>query len=278
MTWDDGQSREYTTMGSDVRRKGSAMSAKRVPRGRGWYELLGDGALISAGTMALFTGVVLLVTGVIVRGSVPVWMELGSGILTLVAFVVGPVIAWLAHERALSLTAIGGAILAAPMAAVLFFAFVLLSTALGWILRSVNDADWFGPLIGVILAGTAFATLCVWLLFDAARDRIASPREHPRIDTARLAAVAIVVVYTVTVVVFALQPGAGEVIEALAFMLIAAVVGGSAVGMADLAERLLPRHEPNAPQDPVTAGPATAGESEIDAGGVQAGAPGAQSA
>lgn len=235
------------------------MSAKHARRGRDWYELLGDGALITAGTMALVTGVVLLVTGVIIRGGVPVAIEFGSGILTLLAFVGGPVIAWLVHGRAVTLPAIGGAILAAPVTALLFFTFVLLSTALGWILRGVNDADWFGPLVGLVLAGTGFATLCAWLVADAVRDQRAAPPEHRRIDVARLAAAVIVIVFTVTVVAFALQPGAGEVFEAIAFMLIAAVVGGSAVGMAELAERLMGQKVPIPPEGTGPTGPEPAG-------------------
>lgn len=237
------------------------MSGKRISAGRDWYELLGDGALISAGTMALITGVVLLVTGVIVRGSVPVWMEFGSGIVTLLAFVVGPLLAWLVHDRKVSVPAIGGALLSAPITAIAFGAFVLLSTALGWILHSVNDAEWFGPLVGLILAGAGFVVLCAWLVGDAVRDRGKPAREHPRIDAVRFAAVAVVSVYAAVVLVFALQPGAGEVIEALAFMLMAAVVGGSAVGMADLAERILARKTPPTPErvtgadTPANAGP-----------------------
>jgi uncharacterized membrane protein YfcA len=125
----------------------------------------------------------------------------------------------------------------------LFFAFVLLSTALGWLLQGINDAEWFGPLVGAVLVEIAFLVLCIWVVADAIRDRRAA-REHPKIDTARLAAFAVVVVYTVAVIVLSLQPDAGEIIEALAFMLMGALGGGCAVGFADLAERLLVRKEP----------------------------------
>lgn len=235
------------------------MIGKRVSHRREWYELLGDGALISAGTMALAMGVVLLVTGVIIRGSVPVGIEFGSGILTLAAFAAGPLIAWSVHERKVTFAAIGGAFLGAPVTAVLFAAFVLVSTALGWVLKGLNDAAWFGPLVGLILVETAFVTLCVWLVVDAIRDRRKTPREHRRADTARPVAVAVVTVYATVVGAFALQPGAGEILEAIALMLIAAVAGGSAVGMADLVERLLAPKTPPAPGDVAQSKPATAG-------------------
>lgn len=213
------------------------------PRGE-WLELVGDGALTTAGTMGLLTGIVLLVTGVIVRGGVPVWMEAGSGILVLLGYAAGPVVAWLVRGRKITLAAAGGALVSAPVTAALFFAFVLLSTALGWLLQGINDAEWFGPLVGAALVEIGFLGLCVWLVADAVRDRAPSRRQHVRVDAVRLAAFAIVIVYSVVVVIFALQPGAGEVFEALGFMLIGAVAGGCAVAFAGLAERLFTPEKP----------------------------------
>lgn len=213
------------------------MTAKRLTISRKWCVLAGDGAVITAGTMSLLTGAVLLVTGVMIKGSVPVWLEVGSGIAVLFGGLAGPIAAWLVHGERISAPAVIGALLSGPVTGTVFFAFVLASTALGWILRGVNDEEWFGPLVGAALVAAAFAALCAWLAVDALRDLRSSRREHVRVDVVRLASVAVIIVYSATVMVFSLRPGTGEVLEAIAFMLMGALAGGAAVGLADIVQR-----------------------------------------
>ena len=60
-------------------------------------------------------------------------------------------------------------------------------------------------------------------------------------DTARLVAATVVIVYSGAVVAFSLTPDNGEVAEALAFMLLAALLGGCALLTAQVMERLVAR-------------------------------------
>lgn len=216
---------------------------RRAEQGRtsGTLEVAGDGALLTAATSGLATGVALLITEVLMQGGIPPWIEVITGILVPLGGLAGPVIAWRVHGRAINVTAVFGALLALPLTGVLFFAFVLVATALGWALSSVNDAEWFGPLIGAVIVMAAFVGMCVWLVVDAIRDRASVTSSHRRVDTARLVAATVVIVYSGAVVAFSLTPDNGEVAEALAFMLLAALLGGCALLTAQVMERLVAR-------------------------------------
>jgi hypothetical protein len=215
------------------------VDAKHALATRERYELAGDGALVTAGTLSALTGIVLLITGVIIQGSVPVWIELASSAAVLVGSVAGPVIAWLLHGRRITVPAAVGALLGLPVTGIVFFGFVAFSTALGWALKGLNDADWFGPLVAAGLVSVAAIGGVAWLVADGIRDRAPSRREHLRVDRARFAAAAAVVAYSTVVIMYALRPGSGEVLEAIAFVLLGAVGGASIVGMADALERIL---------------------------------------
>ncbi|MRS13186.1 MAG: hypothetical protein EG823_09010 [Actinobacteria bacterium] len=195
------------------------MGRKRTFFTRAWYELVGDGALLSAGTMALATGIALLVTGVMVKGSVPVWMEAGAGIVVMAGGLSGPIVAWLAHGKRVTPPAVAGA---------LFFAFVL---------------------------AAGFVALCAWLVVDGVKDLGPSGRHHVRVDSLRLAAAAVVLIYAAIITGYSLRSGSGELLEAMAFVLMGALSGACAVGMADLAQHLLPAKRPDAPEGDADAGP-----------------------
>jgi hypothetical protein len=202
-------------------------------------ELAGDGALTTAATFAVLTAIVLLVAQGVGNREVPVALQILSAAAMLLGGVGGPVIAWLIHDRRISLPAVVGAILGAPAAGAVFFVFVALSTAIGWAISPLWDAEYAGPLAGAILVTVAFFVLVIWLVTDAVRDLAPSRRTHARLDTVRLIAAGLVAAFSAAVMVLAFAPGNAEIAEALAFMLLGAVSGGLAVTFADLATRLL---------------------------------------
>lgn len=223
------------------------MTAEVETNRRERLELAGDGALITAATFALLTSIVLLIAQGFGDREVPVAVQILSAVAVLLAGVGGPLITWLLHDRRISLPAIVGAIVGSGATGGVFFAFVALSTGIGWAIAPLWDAEYAGPLAGAIIVTVAFFVLVIWLVVDAIRDLAPGRRTHSRLDTTRLIAAAAVVAYSAVIAVVSFRPGAGETIEALAFMLLGAVSGGLAVTFADLATRLLvPRHSESA--------------------------------
>ncbi len=212
----------------------SETSAARRER----LELASDAALITAATLAALTSIVLLISAGVGDREVPVAIQIASALAALLGGVAGPVVAWLMHHRRVSLAAVFGALIGMPVAGAVFWVFVGLSAILGWVISPISDAEYAGPLAAAAIVAAAFAALVVWLVIDAVRDYAPNRRDHRTLDVVRLVSTVIVAAYSTVIVVLAFGGTGGEIIEAIAFMLMGALGGASMVTMADVVTRL----------------------------------------
>lgn len=202
------------------------------------FELAGDAALITAATLAILTSIVLLISAGVGDREVPVAIQIASAVAALLGGVVGPVTAWLMHRRRIGLPAAIGAVVGVPAAGVVFGVFIAFSAVLGWAISPLSDADYAGPLAAAVLVAVALVALAVWLVIDAVRDYARDSREHASLDIVRILATFIIAAYSSVIIFLAFGEVGGEIIEAIAFMLMGAVTGASVVVFADLATGL----------------------------------------
>ena len=206
--------------------------------------LIGDGALITCGLSAGLTALVLLLTEVVwgVTGA-PNWVQILSMIAVFGSAIGGPVLAWLASGRTITLPAVLGLLLGGVLSAVAFgvlaalvfasrFAFVWIKT----------EGPWSLVFVGA-LALIALAWVTFHLLKDTRADRRLPQPTHPLLNVLRIVAAVIVVVYTSTIVVLSLNPQSGELIEAIAFMLMGAVNGACLVAGSAILSRVMTKPE-----------------------------------
>jgi hypothetical protein len=215
------------------------MASERSSAKRERFELAGDAAVVTAAVLAVLTSIVLLVSAGVGDREVPVAIQLASALAVLLGGIAGPVVAWLMHGRRITLPAVLGGIVGAAVSGAAFAVFVAFSTALGWVLSPLTDAEWAGPLAGLVLVAVAFVVLVVWLLFDAVRDYARPRRRHRSLDILRILSTIVIATYSVVITVLAFAGPGGEIVEALAFMLIGAVNGALVVTMADFLVRLI---------------------------------------
>ena len=223
------------------------MAAKQRSRRREWLELAGDGAVITAAIVAVCATTAFLITGGFSERQASAASEIASAVLLLVGGVAGPAVAWLTHRRRITVPALVGALVGAPMVGAIFFVFVVVAQALDWLLAFVTDVEYAGTLVAAALVALDFVGLLVWLVVDAARD-LRDQAGHRPVDLARILSAVVITVYSATVVVLALGEAGAEMLEAIAFMLLAAVGGASVVTFAYLATRLTER-EPEEPAE-----------------------------
>lgn len=214
------------------------MASERSATRRERFELAGDAALITAATLAVLTSIVLLISAGVGDREVPVAIQIASAVAALLGGVAGPAAAWLMHRRRIGLPAVLGALVGAPVSGVAFGFFVAFSAVLGWAISPINDADYAGPLAAAVLVAVALVAVVVWLVIDAARDYASSRREHVPLDIVRILSMFIVASYSSVIIFLAFGEAGGEIIEAIAFMLMGAVTGASVVTIADIATRL----------------------------------------
>jgi hypothetical protein len=140
-----------------------------------------------------------------------------------------------------------GAVLGGVLSAVSLALLAALSGLFQLTLRWIQTEGPWGLVVVGVLGLVLLAVVAVHLLKDTRADRRLPSPAHPLLNVLRIAAAVIVVVYTSTIVVVSLMPRSGELIEALAFMLIGAVNGASLVAGAALLTRLMDkRGEPAA--------------------------------
>lgn len=214
------------------------MTSEQSGARRERFELAGDAALITAATLAVLTSIVLLMSAGVGDREVPVAIQIASAAAVLFGGIAGPVIAWLMHRRRISVPAVVGALVGGPVAGVVFGVFVAFSTVLGWAISPISDAEYAGPLAAASVVAAAFVALVVWLAIDAVRDCAQDRREHRSLDIVRMLSTLIITLYSSVIVVLAFGKPGGEIIEAIAFMLMGAVNGASVVTIADVATRL----------------------------------------
>ena len=226
------------------------MSSASIGERRPHVAAAADGALLTAGAFALFTGVL----GLLVWFGVaePAGSEsgsflaraLGAGLVLIgqgLAMITPPAV-WILRGHPLStrtvLALLGG----------------LLGTAIvgGLVAMSLPlVAGLIGPLVGgdiaaLLTVGAAVGILFVagacFTLVDAAQDLVAPPQAHRLLDMVRIAAAAVMVPFAIGGVVAMQINPAGEVGEAFAFLLLAGVLGGLFVAATDASDMWLSTH------------------------------------
>lgn len=208
--------------------------------------LIGDSALITCGLSAALMAVVLLLSEVMWGDSlVPVWMELVSSIAFFAPMLLGPVLVWLASKRKITVPAVLGVALGAGLSAVVFAILIALTGLFQIALRGIQTEGPWGLVVVGALGLVALAVVGFRLLRDGGADRRRAQPAHLLLDVLRIAAAVIVVVYTAVIIALSLVPQRGEIIEALAFMLIGAVTGAClAAGAAILTRAVAKRGTP----------------------------------
>jgi uncharacterized membrane protein len=237
------------------------MSSEKAPTRRDHALLIGDGWLITAGTMsvamALMFGLVA-VTGS--DGAAGIVVQLGSNVLLLAGGVGGVLLAWLLNGRRINAPTVVGGLVGSALGAVLVPIAAGLSFLLGLPLGLVTDWEFAGPVAMLVLLCTALLALTGWLILDAVRDMASAKREHYRLDLARIvAAAAFVLLAAVCVYLIFASPGP-EQGEAFIWAMAGGAIGAGVIAGADLANVLTDR---GSTPDATTGGAGSAGGSDF---------------
>jgi hypothetical protein len=217
---------------------GAMASGKSVVT-RERVELAGDALLITSALFGLLTAGVLGIATMVWKTDFPVWLQLLSSLVILAAGIGGPAATWLLHGRRITVPALIGAVLGAPVAGAVVMGFILLSWPLGWLVSPISRSEFAGPIALLVLVGILFTGAMTWLVVDAVRDFVPTRREHARLDVIRVVGFLVLVALGAATAVIALNTSNGEIVEAPVFAVVAGVSAAVSVTVADLATRLL---------------------------------------
>lgn len=208
--------------------------------------LIADGSLITAGAFALMMGAAF---GLQALGVAPLGEPQGSGVgyalstmswlLQVGGFIAGPAIAWLLHGWRFNRSSVISLAIGYLVGGVFVVPVVMAGALLDWVVQLVANVEFIGAIVYLALLVLAFLTIVVWLDADAVRNLRLPERTHVALDIVRLVSTAAVAVFAGVVValVFAGQ----DAVEALAFMLMAAVQGAGVIAVADVVHGLITR-------------------------------------
>lgn len=204
---------------------------KRVTLG-----LAGDGLLVTSALFGVLTAMMLSLVNVLPKDSV--WIGVLAFVLMVAGAIAGPVIAWRLHERRIDGAAVLGGVIGYGVAGPVFMLAAAFAGALGWLLSPISKSEFAGPIALLIIVSAAYLGCIVWLVAEAVRDLASKERRHERIDWARLAAAAVLVLFAVGVTALALRPGEGEMFEAFIFAYVSGIGGAMALLGADAAQTI----------------------------------------
>jgi hypothetical protein len=166
------------------------------------------------------------VLGLVVSGT--------SSLLGLAAVVAGAVIAWKLHGHDFGGAAIPGIVLGIVLAAITMGVGFFALAGIGTGISALSGSEFAGLIFLVVAAVVGTLVIVVRLDVDAVRDMAPARSEHRRLDTLRLVATAVLVVYSVGVAVAVyLNPGS-EVGEAILFAIMAGAQAGLVTAFADM--------------------------------------------
>lgn len=145
----------------------------------------GDGFLLAAALDMVIISVFAALMSAALPGDAPLWLQGGSGIMTIVLALAGPVLVWWLHGRRFDIVAVIGMIVGAgvggAIAAAIFIGFGMLPRLFG---VSSDQPPWGGI---AALAVVALA-LAVVSLVEAIRDLGRTPPRRRGLDWLRIAA------------------------------------------------------------------------------------------
>lgn len=216
-------------------------SSDKAPEKGFFSAVAGDAFLFTAALFALdivLVGAIMSLGGLISpNGPVGVLGMVVSGtgsLLGVVAVIAGPIIAWRLHGRDFGNTAIAGIAIGIVAGAVLMGGgfLVLAGVAQGIGALTGNEFVGLGVLVATLVV--AFLVVVVRMDVDAVRDLSPERSTHRRIDTLRLSATAVLVVYAIGVAVLVVLNPGSEIGEAILFAILAGANAGLVTAFADM--------------------------------------------
>jgi len=245
--------------------RGLTMSNESTGSRRERLTLAADGLLLTAGAFGVFAGasfVLVSVAGGVPLGEDPARaltapLQFISWLLTVIGFALGPIVTWLLYRRRFTWRAVLGGVFGSWAGGLVVWAIAMLVAGVTFLVKAVTGSEYGGAIGMLVLIVLAVIMLIAWLVVDAVRDLSASRRAHVGLDVGRL---------VTTLGVLAFGAGTGYVMqtsgnadpEAGVFMLMAGILGATAVFAADFAERVFGKPAIAAPVDAPAAGPVDA--------------------
>lgn len=207
--------------------------------------LAGDGCLITAGAFAVLMGISFGIdfgTGAEPAGGGP-GGPVGaviSGVawfIGIAGFGVGPLLAWLLSGRRLDRISIVAGVAGYPIGAAVVGVFSTLIMGASALSKALFGSQIVGPVVILAIIAVGFVALAVWLLALGTRD-MRGAREHIALDVARIFSTVAAIIFVAATLWYAFtHPGSDP--DASIFMLLAALMGGSVVTVADTVGRWL---------------------------------------
>jgi hypothetical protein len=217
------------------------MSSDASPSKGSRWALTGDGCLMTAASMSLFTlpGLLFVALGWIrttPQGPADGVSAVLSGVvsvMTLATVVVGPGSAWLLHGRRVSLMAALGGILGVGAAMLVTVGLSAVAALTGPRTDTFTATDMAGPIAILGVFAAAVVVVIAVLDVDAVRDLMSASRKHQRLDVARIVATSVLLVLAAAAVWLGFARPELGIGEAGIFVLAAGVFGAIVVGVAD---------------------------------------------
>jgi hypothetical protein len=211
--------------------------------------LIGDGFLLTAGTMAVALALGFGLMGFGSTSSDPgVAIQLASTLLLFGGGIAGVVVTWLLHGRRIDGATVIGGLVGAPAGGACIPVIAGLSFLIGLPLKLVTDSEFAGPLATLGIVSVALVVLIVWLLADGVRDLAPERRTHVRLDLARIAAAAMLLLLAVVCVYLVFTQPGPEQGEAVIWAMAAGLTGAGVIAGADLANVLWARRKSSGSQ------------------------------
>ena len=223
------------------------MTSEFFARHRGRLRIMADGSLVTAGAFALMMGAAfgLHALGVAPLGEPPTApigyaLEVTSWLLQVGGFIVGPAVVWVLYARRLEKWSIISLIIGYLFGGVFVIPVVMAGALLDWLVTLVSSVEFIGAITHLVVLVLAFVAVIVWLDVDAIKDLNPHERTHATLSVVRLVSTAASVVFAG--VVIALMFAGEDAVEALAFLLMAAVQGAGVIAVADVVHGLITRN------------------------------------
>lgn len=218
------------------------MSAKFVESAhRDQIILAADGALITAGSFCLGTGLALGLHALNLTPMDNAALSVGQSIfavfswlLQIGGYVIGPILVWRLKGRHFNGAALLGLLIGFPVTAAIVAVIAGITMGLDWLVSSVTGAQYLGPLLLLLVLTSSLAVVTAWLVLEAVRDLLSSSPLQVFIDVVRLLAAAGILGAAVLLSYSVVTTGD---IEGVDFLLVGAVLGATVVTTADYVTR-----------------------------------------
>jgi hypothetical protein len=216
------------------------MSTEASLTKRGLALLIGDGYMFTAAAFAVALGLVVGLFALMGSPGSSTFFALTNAVVMFAGGVFGIVVTWLLHDHRITWVAVAGGIAGSAAISVVIPLVAATSFLIGLPLGLFTTWEFAGPVALLVILCAGSVALIAWLLVDATRDLARSRREHVRLDLARIAAGAVLVILAAVTAIETARLG-GETGEAVIFAMAAGAAGALAMAGAAVATRLAAR-------------------------------------